>query len=58
MNPRSATVRTLQEELSLQYNKMDFLKEEEPLPGRMPPIKFKKENREQRRPQKPTKATL
>ena len=26
MNPRSATIRTLQEELSLQYNKMDFLK--------------------------------
>ncbi len=37
---------------------MDFLKEEDPLPGHMPPIKFKKENREQRRPHKTTKATL
>jgi hypothetical protein len=57
MNPRSATVRTLQEELSLQYNKMDFLKEEEG-PGHMPPIKLKKDTREPRRPQKPTKAAL
>jgi hypothetical protein len=57
MNPRSATVRTLQEELSLQYNKMDFLKEEEALPGHMPPIKLKKEA-QPRRPHKPTKAAL
>lgn len=29
MNPRSVLIRTLQEELSLTYNKMDFLKEDE-----------------------------
>lgn len=58
MNPRSATVRTLQEELSLQYNKMDFFKEEEPLPGHMPPIKIKKDAQTPRRPQKPTRGGI
>lgn len=35
MNPRSVLIRTLQEELSMTYNKMDFLKDEDLVEGHL-----------------------
>jgi hypothetical protein len=37
MNPRSAMIRTLQEELSMTYNKMDFLKDHQDPPSALTP---------------------
>ena len=58
MNPRSAMIRTLQEELNMCYNKMDFLKEEEKSAGHMPPVKTERENREPRKTGKAPRVVL
>jgi len=39
MNPRSATIRTLQDELNLKYNQMDFLSNAELPEDSKTPIK-------------------
>lgn len=56
VNPRSVVIRTLQEELSMTYNKMDFLKDEEMPGGHMPPFRPEKEIKETGKPTKLAKA--
>ena len=43
MNPRSVKFRTLQEELNMTYNKMDFLKDQEEIGSTPPSVRIEKD---------------
>ena len=43
MNPRSVKFRTLQEELNMTYNKMDFLKDQEEVGTTLPSVRIQKD---------------